>query len=317
MHNNNKKVVYNQTWTAYNLAQTREIVLFDKLLQDLVDSVDEPPQQRGRPSLSLRESTFCAVQKVYSQLSSRRAHSLYTRAETDGRIAHAPNFNAVNKLMNREELTLILHELIALSAKPLETVETNFAVDSTGFRTTSFGRYCEDKHRVRKERKYLKAHITTGVKTNIVTSVRITDEHGADSPQLTPMIKETAKNGFVVKEVYADKAYSSRDNHEAIKELGGKSFIPFKKNAVGKMRGSMVWKRMYHFFQFNQEEFMEHYHKRSNVESTIFAIKAKFGETLKSKKPMAQRNELLCKILAYNITVLIHEMHELALSNHM
>ena len=34
----------------------------------------------------------------------------------------------------------------------------------------------------------------------------------------------------------------------------------------------------------------------------------KFGETLKSKKYVAQVNELLCKILAYNITVLIREM---------
>ncbi len=28
---------------------------------------------------------------------------------------------------------------------------------------------------------------------------------------------------------------------------------------------------------------MEHYHKRSNAESTFSAIKKKFGETLKSK----------------------------------
>ena len=50
--------------------------------------------------------------------------------------------------------------------------------------------------------------------------------------------------------------------------------------------------------------------KRSNVESTIGAIKQKFGETLKSKNRVAQENKLLCKILAYNSTVLIHEMFE-------
>ena len=52
------------------------------------------------------------------------------------------------------------------------------------------------------------------------------------------------------------------------------------------------------------------YHKRSNVESTFGAIKQKFGETLRSKNTTAQINELLCKIIAYNITVLIHEMFE-------
>lgn len=42
-------------------------------------------------------------------------------------------------------------------------------------------------------------------------------------------------------------------------------------------------------------------------------IKAKFGEKLKSKKWAAQRNELLCKLIAHNIVVLIHEMHELGI----
>ena len=37
----------------------------------------------------------------------------------------------------------------------------------------------------------------------------------------------------------------------------------------------------------------------------------KFGESVKSKNRIAQENELLCKIIAYNITVLIHEMIQL------
>lgn len=86
------------------------------------------------------------------------------------------------------------------------------------------------------------------------------------------------------------------------------AYIPFKKNFSGKTRGSYLWKKAYHYFQFHKEEFLEHYHKRSNVESTFAAIKKKFGESVKSKNRIVQENELLCKIIAYNITVLIHEM---------
>ncbi len=68
---------------------------------------------------------------------------------------------------------------------------------------------------------------------------------------------------------------------------------------------------MFHYFQFNREEFLQHYHQRSNVESTFNMIKMKFGDKLKSKKFVAQRNELLCKFIAHNIVVLIHEIHEL------
>ncbi len=59
---------------------------------------------------------------------------------------------------------------------------------------------------------------------------------------------------------------------------------------------------------------MEHYHKRSNVETTFHMLKMKFGDKLKSKNPVAQENELLCKVIAHNIVVLIHEMHELGIT---
>ena len=38
-----------------------------------------------------------------------------------------------------------------------------------------------------------------------------------------------------------------------------------------------------------------------------------FGDSLKSKNLIAQKNELFCKAIAYNITVLIHEMFELGI----
>ena len=66
-------LTYTQAWNAYNEAQKAEIKLFDELLKDLVKAIPEPEQTMGRPRLSLQETLFCAIQKVYSQLSSRRA----------------------------------------------------------------------------------------------------------------------------------------------------------------------------------------------------------------------------------------------------
>jgi len=97
--------------------------------------------------------------------------------------------------------------------------------------------------------------------------------------------------------------------------LGGTAYIPFKKNARGIPRGKThMWRKMFHYFKFNQEEFLEHYHARSNVESTFNMVKAKFSDLIRSKKPTAQTNELLCKILCHNIVVVIHEIHELGIT---
>ena len=42
-------------------------------------------------------------------------------------------------------------------------------------------------------------------------------------------------------------------------------------------------------------------------------IKSKFGTQIRSKTKTAEINELLCKILAHNICVIIQEMHELGI----
>lgn len=308
------RLTYSQAWSAYNAAQRQEIRLFDALLADLVAGIPEPHQEgmNGRPPLPLREQAFCAIQKVYSQLSSRRAAGLFDNAVDRDQLGHAPHYNAVSKFLLKQETTALLRGLIRESAKPLQGLEVDFAVDSTGFRTTCFGSYCQEKHGEKAKNIWLKAHICSGVRTNIVTDVIVTGSQGpgsADSPNFAPLIKATAA-GFFINEVSADKAYSSRANHNVVGEVKGQAVIPFKSNATGRAGGSPLWRKAFHLFQACRPEFDARYHKRSNVESTIGAIKKKFGETLKSKNRIAQENELLCKVLAYNLTVLIHETYE-------
>jgi len=307
------RITYKQVWNKYNQAQKSEVKLFDELLSDLVENVEEPSQIIGRPKMSLRKALFCAIQKVYSQLSSRRAYSLFKNAEAREQIDKAPHFNTVSKILNREDITPLLHELVSITAQPLKAVDTEFAIDSTGFRTTSFNEYAEDKYSLNRQHRWVKAHVCTGVKTHTITAIEITHENAADCRKFAPLINTTAEGGFTVREVSADKAYCTRDNYDVVKELGGQAFIPFKSNATGKSRGSLLWRKMYLYFQLHQEEFMAHYHKRSNVETTFHMIKMKFGDKLKSKNPKAQENELLCKIIAHNMVVLIHEMHELGI----
>lgn len=308
------RMTYPQNWKAYNKAQHNEVRLFDELLKDLVKSIPEPVQTFGRPRLSLQESVFCAIQKVYSQLSSRRAWSLYLNAQERQQISKAPHSNAINKLLNREDLETILQKLLTMTALPLKGVETKFAPDSSGFSTSRFGQFAVEKYGTLRKHKWLKAHILVGTKTNVIASARITEEYGSDMKQFEPLVTEAYENGFNIEEISADMGYSGRDNHNLAKKIGSRVYIPFRKNATGKSRGSYIWNKMYHYFQFNRDEFMEHYHARSNVETTFMSIKAKFGEKLKSKNYKSQKNELLCKFIAYNIVVLIHEMFELGVS---
>jgi transposase len=62
------------------------------------------------------------------------------------------------------------------------------------------------------------------------------------------------------------------------------------------------------------DEFLGHYHQRSNIEATFNMIKAKFGSALRSKTDTALVNELLLKVLCHNICCVIQSMHELGIS---
>jgi transposase len=162
----------------------------------------------------------------------------------------------------------------------------------------------------RVQKVWVKCHIACRVKTNVVTAVRILDQNAADCPQFAPLVGDTAK-GFKIGEVSADKAYGSYANFDAVAGFGGEAFIAFKSGTTGESGGTLA--KMYHYFKFKQEEYLTHYHKRSNVESTFSAIKRKFGADVVSKNPDAMVNEVMCKLICHNLTCLIQEQETLGI----
>jgi len=305
------KPVPPQNWSAYALAQNNEKLMLMGMLAELSEILQvEEINRVGRPRADLHEMVFCIAMKTYTRLSSRRLISDLEIANKMEYISHTPHFTTIMKYFGEEEITPVLQELIRLSSLPLKQIETDFAVDSTGFSTSQFGRWFDYKFGKEKEhRVFLKSHVMVGVKTNIVASVEITTGNSADCPQFIPLVNSTARH-FSVKEVSADKAYSARKNLEAVDSIGGIPFIPFKKSSNSRGLGCVMWRKMYHYFKDHKLEFLEHYHKRSNVESTFNMIKQKLGGSLMTKSFTAQKNEILAKVLVHNLLVLIQEYFE-------
>ncbi len=311
-----QKVVYQQNWPAYDKSQITEKARFMELLTDLLQNVEEKEYEFGRPKILVTDMLFASALKVYTQVSLRRFMSDLKSADESGFISHAPCFASVGHFIQSEEITPVLKRLITLSSLPLRIVETKFAVDSTGFKTTKFGEYCRQKHRANTYHKWLKAHVCCGVKTNIITAVEASGENDNDSPYLDGLVTATLNNGFSLSEVSADKGYISQHNLDRIWQLGAIPFIPFKIN-TRTPEGGNTWSEMYGFFIQHQKEFLRHYHLRSNVETTFSIIKSKFNDTLKGKTRQSQVNELLLKILCHNIVVLIHETNELGINTRL
>jgi len=160
-------------------------------------------------------------------------------------LGKAPHYNSAFRYLENPALTPLLKTLIEESTSPLKAVETDFAVDSSGFSTSALVHWYDERFgRQRHERRWVKVHLMCGVHTHVVASVEVTPTDSADAPQFAGLIATTARR-FPVHEVSADKAYLSLDNLQLVANLGGVAYIPFKQRTTGlRPDFDALWNRM-------------------------------------------------------------------------
>ncbi len=194
---------------------------------------------------------------------------------------------------------------------PSKRFTPDFAVDSTGFSTCRYTRWYDQKYgQAKTTADCVKYHAMAGVKTNVLTAVTVLDQNSADSPQLPGLTRATAE-GFTVHEVSADKAYAATDNFQAVEDVGAVLYAAFKSNTTGGIGG--IFEKAFLYFRLHREEFLQRYHKRSNIESSFSALKRKLGDSVRGKSDVSMKNEVLAKVVCYNLTCCIAEWYALGI----
>lgn len=307
----NKK--YTQNWPAYNLAKTREKLIAEKLLLELLDNLEER-DSLSRSPFTIQEKIFIMFTYCYGGYSSRRSISEIEIARRRNLIKRTPHFNSILNMFKDSCLTKTLFSLVELSALPLRQFEDTASIDATGFSVSNFNRWFNVRtEENNKKREWMKLNAIVGNRTNTILSVVISEGTSGDSPFLIPLVNNAIRN-FDLKEISADKAYLSRSNLNAIAGAGAIPFIPFKSNSRRNPRGCKLWTTMYDFFYDNKEEFLKSYHRRSNSESTFGMLKKNYRNFIRTKNFTSQTNELLVKCLCHNLAVLVQESFELGLN---
>lgn len=306
---------YSQDWPNYDLAQQQEKVEFRRLLADLCSTLPRPASQKGtkggNPFAALSDVVFAVVYKIYSGFSGRRFTTDLREAQERGYVSQAVHHSTIARCLEDQQTTPILTSLLETSALPFKAIETEFAVDSSGFSSSRFDRWYSVKHlRMKSEQRWVKAHAITGTSTHVITSAVIDKQDSGDPAHFAPLVKKTAGN-FTIRQVSGDKAYTNTESFQVTEDCGGVAYLAFKVNTSGSIGG--IFERMYHLFCLNKEDYLHHYHRRSNIESTFSAVKRLFGDSVRSKNETAMRNEVLGKMLAYNITLCVHAIYELGL----
>ena len=193
-------------WSRYNKGKVMERHVFGLLLADLCSTIpDREPAQTGRPAWKWDRIVANICRKVYLTNTYRGSTSKEQLEAED------PAWSNLIRYMSTPELTEILLSLIEKSAAPFRVFETVIAVDSTGFATSVRDNYnvrrygnserSKGEGEGKKERKqkreeqpaqlvgrkrarFVKAHIASPVRSNVVAAVYASTRQDGDAPQL-------------------------------------------------------------------------------------------------------------------------------------
>ena len=290
--------------SLYNKIQENEFQNFFNFVRFLTNKVCKSKRMK-------RIIQCLLIIHKFPNFSLRRARSFLLLLKEFGIIfVDIPCFKTLSNYRENNSLQIILDKLIEESSKPLSVIEHDFATDATGIRTNLFSSWYSIRCKKEiKRRDHLTIHITTGVKSNVVTALNVEIKSGNDNKIFREHVDKTIKN-FKAKEFSGDGRYWCKENCKKVTEVGAKPYFLVWRNWSGKSRGCMPWKLMNLESKNNSEEYGKHYHKRSNVESTNHSKKVLHGNIVYSRLTSARINEETLRWINHNINVLNRAKYE-------
>lgn len=299
---------------TYNLVQENEVFIFLSYLPLAALYIAKNNSLwcgRGRKPKKLYDILVCLAIRRYFNKSLRRSMGLLRLFKSLGVIdVSIPCFKTLDNYQRSRTIKPYLKELIKITSNPLKILEHFFSTDSTGSSTTCYSAWYDIRTRKNgKKREHLMVHLTTGTKLNPAAEIDVRAEKGGDSEILREHIREVAER-FRVEEWSGDSKYLSRENCNAVSDIGAEPWFKLKSNVTAKAKGSPSWRRMVRAFQEEPELANAKYHKRSNCESTFSAKKRKFGGFVRAREEASQVNEEILAWIGYNFSVLSRAYYE-------
>ena len=149
------------------------------------------------------------------------------------------------------------------------------------------------------KRGWIKLHTLIDVATRVVLLMKVTEGSAGDLPPMREML-ELFKGADG--DATFDSAYLSRKMCTKLAALGMTPFVRPKSNTTSKSKGSHAWKMMVEMYQNSKEEFDGRYHKRSIAEAVYAAIKAMYGNALRTRIMRTQTTEAMMHAVVWCAT---------------
>lgn len=201
-------------------------------------------------------------------------------------LTSVPHYTTIQKFFQRLSELNLLSLIKVYSCKAI-------AVDSTGFPAYSSSYYDKIAKKSKKKR-YQKMSIAIDCNRQLILNTIPAVGYRHDSKFFIPLTEPLEADYFI-----GDKGYDSTENIKQCIKKNARALIDIKDNAKKGIRA--VLKK-------DNKKFNKIYHKRSLVESTIFVIKRKFGDTVYSRCYRLLRKEILLNAVCYNVYKEINQL---------
>lgn len=308
-----------KNWAGYNLAQTKELVLFVELVARFVEALDEQELWKGigRPPCPIKDVIKCLLVMEYANLSCRRAVSLLLLIKEKLKIDEVPHFNTILRYRKKKEVRIMLQFLLHKIHSSIAEQDPNLITDSTGKTTTrkKFWRDC--KKNPMKSTDFVKAHYTFTEKTLMIAEASMTKSKGkgtGDSSQFVKHANSIRKRGIKPDKWFADGAYCGRPCCKAAGRAGAIPVFRVKKNASPKKKGCREYRDMVKSSREHPRIYKRTYNRRAKGEAGMHSTKARFSHRISARKFYCQKTEILTEAVAYNISRLPYAIFEFGLT---
>jgi len=211
-------------------------------------------------------------------------------------LRRIPHFTTINKFSLRVKpywFELLIGQIVSSFESEMA------AIDGTGFSLNHRSRYFCTIAGERKQ--FMQFNACAELKNMLITAVRIRRKKRNENVDVSYLMEKSAKQ-LKISNFLADKAYDSEKNHELAEKYNARFIAPLRKN------GDIPVRRTFgvHRKQLRRNFPKEIYRNRVKIEGVFSAIKRKYGELIYSRKFVSEKNELLCRVLAYDTEKIVN-----------
>jgi transposase len=313
-------------WSAYDVAQTREIAdtldltrhLVEEAERSLMNRTQRRARQRGRPPTPTTDIAKVLLMQTYFGVPNRVAEGLLRLFGEKLGISREFSYKTIERGYDRAAVNRLLDEVLALTNRPIEGLEKVFAPDGTGFPSSRKENYADHRAHQRSEGRDAGAWPDDlspapyrvpvfgagmiGTKFKLYTAWRgSADPRMGELSHFAYLLARTKELHPQLKMVVGDGLYAGRPQCTLVAEAGAvPRFLP-RRNVGLKRLGSKGWIPMLMDMIRDPQGWFGEYYQREAAETGFSMVKNRKG-ALRKRLGRRKETEAYLRIVQHNVT---------------